>query len=110
MGQVEFAAAIVLAGLTAGGSIGSIMEAVAGRRLSFGAPFISREHLLRSLLATVFAGPFMLVNDALEAWRTGSVSLVAVASCLATACVWTAALGLVVVDVASGTASLLHSG
>ena len=58
-----------LAGLTLCGLVGSALELATGRRLSFGEPFVANGHVLRSLAATAGAGPFMLVNEALAAWR-----------------------------------------
>lgn len=96
-----------LAGLTLCGLAGSAMELAAGRRLSFGRPFVSPDHLVRSLAATAGAGPFMLVNEALAAWREGRVSAVFLAGCAGTAAGWTLATGIVAVDLALRAAALL---
>lgn len=96
-------------GLTVCGLAGSAMELAAGRRLAFVEPYVSPRHVVRSLAATAFAGPFMLANDALEARRERRISALALASCAFTAVLWTQALGIVTVAVASWATALLGS-
>lgn len=109
MGAMQLAAFAFLAGVTVCGLAGSAMELVAGRRLTFAEPYMARAHFLRSLAVTLFAGPFMLVNDALAAHRGRCVSTLALLSCMCTALVWTFAMGIVAVGVASWAAGLLSS-
>ena len=66
--------------------------------------------VLRSLAATAGAGPFMLVNDALDARREKRISTMALLSCGCTAIAWSLALGIVVLDIASWPLGLLGSG
>ncbi|MFD1983223.1 DUF6949 family protein [Mesorhizobium newzealandense] len=96
-------------GLTACGLAGSMMELVSGRKVAFTEPYVSPSHLLRSLLATACAGPFMLVNDALDARRERRISTLALMSCGCTAIAWALALGVVVLAIASWTVRLLGS-
>ena len=83
-----------LAGLTACGLVGTTMELACGRRLAFAEPYISHRHVVRSLAAATFAGPFMLVNDALTARRERRISLLGLLSCLCTSMLWALALGV----------------
>jgi hypothetical protein len=96
-----------LAGLTVSGLAGSVMELAAGRRLSFGEPFVSPRNVVRSLGSAAAAGPFMLVNDALKGWRGGAVSTMVLISCALTSLVWLLATGIVAIDLASRAACLL---
>ncbi|TPN48749.1 MULTISPECIES: hypothetical protein [unclassified Mesorhizobium] len=97
-------------GLTVCGLIGSTMELVSGRKVAFAEPYVSPSHVLRSLAATAGAGPFMLINDALDARRLNRISTVALLSCGCTAIAWSLALGVVVLAIASWTIRLLGSG
>jgi hypothetical protein len=94
-----------MAGLTLCGFLGTVMELAAGRRLSFTEPFVSHSHILRSLGSTAAAGPFMLVNDALDAWRCGHVSVGVALSCGLTSAVWALATGVVMLELAARTAA-----
>lgn len=89
-----------LAGLTACGLVSTVMELACGRRLAFVEPYVSSGHVVRSLAATAFAGPFMLVNDALAAHRDRRISLPGLLSCLCTAMLWATALGVLLVNLA----------
>ncbi|MER8692369.1 hypothetical protein NKI77_11760 [Mesorhizobium opportunistum] len=97
-------------GLTVCGVIGSTMELASGRKVAFAEPYVSPSHVLRSLAATAGAGPFMLINDALDARRQNRISTVALLSCGCTAIAWSLALGIVVLAIASWTIRLLGSG
>ncbi len=88
-----------LTGLTAGGLVSTAMEILCGRRLAFVEPYVSPDHVLRSLAATAFAGPFMLVNDAIAAWRDRRISFLGLLSCLCTAVLWALALGVVLLGI-----------
>jgi len=77
------------------------MELIAGRRVAFAEPYVSPAHVLRSLAATACAGPFMLVNAALDAYRDRRVSTVMLISCGCSAAVWALALGIVLIAIAS---------
>jgi uncharacterized protein DUF6949 len=96
-------------GLTACGLAGSTMELASGRKVAFAEPYVSPSHVLRSLLATACAGPFMLVNDALDARRERRISIMALMSCCCTAIAWSLALGVVVLAIASWAIRLLGS-
>jgi hypothetical protein len=97
-------------GLTVCGVTGSTMELVSGRKVAFAEPYVSASHVLRSLAVTACAGPFMLVNDALDARSERRISAVALLSCGCTAMAWALALGIVVLAIASWSIGLLGSG
>lgn len=84
-----------LTGLTACGLVGTMLELACGRRLAFVEPYIAPGHVVRSLAAAAFAGPFMLLNDAMAARRERRISLPGLLSCLCTAMLWAWALGMV---------------
>jgi hypothetical protein len=109
MGPLELTLFAFLVGLTACGLAGSAMELVSGRKVAFAEPYVSPSHVLRSLLATACAGPFMLVNDAIDARRERRISKIALMSCGCTAIAWVLALGVVVLAIASWTIRLLGS-
>jgi hypothetical protein len=109
MGPLELTLFAFLVGLTACGLAGSAMELVSGRKVAFAEPYVSPSHVLRSLLATACAGPFMLVNDAIDARRERRISTLALMSCGCTAIAWVLALGVVVLAIASWTIRLLGS-
>jgi hypothetical protein len=101
MGPVELLLFAFSVGLTACGLAGSAMELIAGRKVAFVEPYVSPAHVLRSLAATACAGPFMLVNDALDARRNRRISTVMLISCGCSAAVWALALGVVLIAIAS---------
>ena len=96
-------------GLTVCGLAGSAMELIAGRKVAFAEPYVSPAHVLRSLVATACAGPFMLVNDALDARRNRLISTAMLISCGCTAAIWALALGVVLIAIASWVAIPLGS-
>jgi len=110
MAQMELFLFAFLVGLTVCGLTGSMMELVSGRKVAFAEPYVSPAHVLRSLAATAGAGPFMLVNDALDARREKRISMIALLSCGCTAIAWSLALGIVVLAIASWAIGLLGSG
>ncbi|TPK98026.1 hypothetical protein FJ934_04655 [Mesorhizobium sp. B2-4-12] len=110
MGQIELTLFAFVVGLTACGLAGSAMELVSGRKVAFAEPYVSPSHVVRSLAATACAGPFMLVNDALDARRENRISTMALLSCGCTAITWSLVLGIVVLAIASWTIRLLGSG
>jgi hypothetical protein len=107
MTAVQLGAFAFLVGLTLCGLAGSIMELVSGRRLAFAAPYVTPAHVIRSLAMTAAAGPFMLVNDALDAHRQQVLSAAGLASCMCTAIIWLMALGVVTISVASVVGAVL---
>lgn len=109
MGPLELTLFAFVVGLTSCGLAGSAMELVSGRKVAFAEPYVSPSHVLRSLLATACAGPFMLVNDAIDARRERRISMIALMSCGCTAIAWSLALGVVVLAIASWTIRLLGS-
>ena len=90
----------LLVGLTAGGLVGSALEAATGARLRLGAPFIRRRGLALSLAVAAVTGPYMLVNEALAASRRGTLRPWGVAMAGALALAWLAATGVLIVELA----------
>jgi len=89
-----------LAGLTIAGLTGSAMELAAGTRLRLGAPFLDRRRIVLSMCASLAAGPFMLVNDALLARDERRIGGAALAVSLAVAMLWVMATGVVASELA----------
>ncbi|TGQ72858.1 MAG: hypothetical protein E5V49_18260 [Mesorhizobium sp.] len=110
MASLELTLFAFVVGLTTCGLVGSMMELLSGRKVAFVEPYVSPSHVLRSLAATAGAGPFMLLNDALDAQRQRRISMVALLSCGCTAIAWSLALGVVVLAIASWVVRLLGSG
>lgn len=108
MGPVELSLFAFAVGLTACGLAGSVMELISGRRLAFVEPYVSPAHILRSLAATACAGPFMFVNDALDARRQGRISTLALIFCGCTAMSWVLAQGVVLTAIASWASALVN--
>lgn len=94
---------VFLTGLTACGLVGTVLELACGRRLAFVEPYVSSDHVVRSLVAAAFAGPFMLLNDAMAARCERRISLLGLLSCLCTAMLWTFALGVVLLALVFAT-------
>ena len=109
MGPVELVLFAFAVGLTTGGLTGSAMELACGRRLAFVEPYVSPSHIVRSLVATACAGPFMLANDAVDARRQGRITTLALISCGCTAIAWALAQGVVLLAIASWANGLLGS-
>lgn len=93
---------LFLVGITPLGLAGSALELAWGQRLTLGGPFVDRRHLMRSLAATLAAGPFMLVNDGLA-----ERSLPGMGLRLALAAAWIFAAGVVCLDLVRAMPDLL---
>lgn len=87
-------------GLTVAGFAGSVMEIAAGARLCLAPPFVDRRRIALSLAASFAAGPYMLVNDALDARAARRIGLPALAACVAIALGWALATGIVATELA----------
>lgn len=87
-------------GLTIAGSAGSAMEIATGVPLRLAPPFVDRRRIALSLAASLAAGPFMLVNNALEARQHGRIGLPALSICLFIGAVWTLATGILATELA----------
>lgn len=94
-----------VAGLVIGGIVASLLELASGDQPSFAAPFFSRDHLGRFVLAVLVAGPFMLANDALQARRGGGLATGGLTCVLATASIWAWSIGMAAVGVVADVAS-----
>lgn len=96
-----------LAGVTFCGLAASLVELAAGARLSFRYPFVSSGHVWRSLAVTFASGPFILINEAVEAWRDGHTGPAALSLSFLTAFFWALCMGIVIVEVATMLAAAL---
>ncbi|MFN3548479.1 MAG: DUF6949 family protein [Mesorhizobium sp.] len=98
---------VFVSGLVAGGVAGVLLEIWSGRRLAFCEPFVTLRHPVRSLALAALAGPFMLFNEALDAFRARRAGWTTVGSSAALSLTWTFLTGIVVVDVAFFVGGLL---
>lgn len=88
------------AGVTLSGVAATVLEIAAGGRAGFRPPFIGRDRLAASLGTTLAAGPYMLGNEALAAWRAGIIGTLTLIAWGAVAAIWALASGVVVVELA----------
>ncbi|MBL8583270.1 MAG: hypothetical protein JNL61_13735 [Rhizobiaceae bacterium] len=93
----------LMVGITVAGLAGTILELAARRPVSFAEPFLSRARPLRSLFAAMLAGPLMLGNDALDAWRRSRISAWQLASSATVAFAWALATGIAVLGAVART-------
>lgn len=107
MDGLQLALFAFLAGLTFAGLAGSALELLFRRPVSLGMPFVSPDRILRSLGITLLAGPLMLANEALAAWRLGRIGLPMLAVCTVGACLWACAAGILILELAFCLAGLL---
>ena len=89
-----------MVGLTVCGLSGTLMEIASGTRLRMAEPFVSGRRPGLSLLASMAAGPFMLLNDAVAAQREGRIGPRGLAAAFATASVWTLSMGILTTELA----------
>lgn len=101
MTTVQLLSFALLVGITACGIFAAMLELGAGTAVRFAEPFMSRSRPLRSLLAAACAGPFMLANDTLEAWRDGRISGAALSTSALICAVWALVAGVVVLGAAA---------
>ncbi len=87
-------------GLAVSGMVASVLGAAANLRAGFYPPFVQRDRVLISLLATMFAGPVMLFNAAYDRWRDGDLASLTFVIAVGIAAVWTMALGILVTELA----------
>ncbi len=98
---------VFLSGLVFSGIGGTVLEMWGGRRLAFSDPFVSRQHVVRSLWMTAMTGPFMLVNEAASALRERRIGVPSLFSCVLLSLTWVFLTGIVVLDVAFFLSDLL---
>jgi hypothetical protein len=94
MDHIATVAFAFLVGLTLCGIAGSLLELSAGEKLSFAAPFFRRLHWLSFVLAVITAGPFMLLNDAVDARKAGTLTATGLIGCGLTVTIWATAIGI----------------
>ncbi len=98
---------VFVSGLVAGGVAGVLLEIWSGRRLAFAEPFVTMQRPVRSVALAALAGPFMLFNEALQAFRARRAGWPTVAGMAALSLTWAFLTGIVVVDVAFFVRGLL---
>lgn len=101
MSPIAFVAFAFLVGLVPLGVSASILECATGRPVGFSRPLVSGRAPFRTVLVTGLAGPFMLANDALRAYRGGVISVWTLMPMAAAALCWVLAVGLAMVASAS---------
>jgi hypothetical protein len=101
MNDPEIIVFAFLVGLVINGLAGTLIELRTGRPASFAAPLFAPERPLRSLALSTAAGPWMLVNDAINARRERTIGRFVLFSCFATSIFWTLAMGIVLLDFAT---------
>lgn len=95
------------AGLTLSGIAASMLELATGRRAGFRPPFIERGRILSSVASAAAAGPYMLGNEALAAWREGIIGRRALAFWTGIAAAWALASGVILVELALAADGLI---
>jgi hypothetical protein len=101
MDALALAAFVFLAGLTASGLAGTMIEMMAGARLSLGEPFVSQASVGRSLVLVLLAGPYMVANDAIRANREKRISASGMAGIFAVCGAWLFATGVLILGTVS---------
>ena len=94
MDALAATAFVFLVGLTLSGFGGTVIELVAGRRLSLRHPFVSAGDISRTIVLVLLAGPFMVMNEALAALEEQRAGIVLFAATLSFCCLWLLADGL----------------
>jgi hypothetical protein len=101
MDALALAAFAFLAGLTTSGLAGTAIEMFAGKRLSLGKPFVCDDNVSRSLVLVLLAGPYMVGNDAMRAYRQQRIGAGGLAGLLAVCGAWLFATGVLILGAAS---------
>jgi len=91
-----------LAGIAVSGLSASVLELAFGAPARFANPFVSRRRVARSLLVTAVAGPMMLFNESLQAWRNSDLRPGPALGVVVVANIWVLASGILAIQ-------LLHS-
>lgn len=76
----------------------SALELAFGARARFSTPFVSRTRIARSLLVTAAAGPVMLLNESLDAWRASDLRPLAALGAAIVANIWVLASGILTIQ------------
>ncbi|MBZ0163658.1 MAG: hypothetical protein K8H74_13230 [Notoacmeibacter sp.] len=87
-----------LTGITVSGLSASVLELAFGARARFATPFVSRGSVARSLLVTAVAGPVMLFNESLDAWRASDLRPLAALGAAIIANIWVLASGILTIQ------------
>ena len=109
MQTVALFAYALATGLTLAGLAGTMIELVSGRRLGFRPPLVTSQRFAVSLALTLAAGPFMLGNEALAAWRDKMIDPFVLGLCALAAGIWSLASRILKLQHALAGSSLLGS-
>lgn len=96
-----------LAGLTVAGIISTLVEIATRVPVAFAEPHLSPRRIVRSVALTALAGPYMLGNEALDAFRRGTINAARLATYTMVAGTWALALGVLLLSLASAMLDLL---
>jgi hypothetical protein len=87
-----------LVGSAFSGLIGAAAELRAGARAGMRPPFLTHDHIFRSLGLTLAAGSYLLVSELRAARGKGRVSVPLVLAGIAVASIWALATGILLVE------------
>ncbi|MBX3579847.1 MAG: hypothetical protein KF723_21810 [Rhizobiaceae bacterium] len=107
MGSLAPALFAFLAGLTVAGLVATLVEIATRVPVAFAEPHLSPRRIVRSVALTAVAGPYMLGNEALDAFHRGTINAVRLATYAMVAATWALALGVLVLSLASSVLDLL---
>lgn len=94
MEAIAPAAFAFLVGLTVAGIVATLTEIVTDEPLCFAEPHLSPSRIVRSVALTAVAGPFMLGNEALSAFRRGTINSARLVVYGLVGCTWALSLGV----------------
>jgi hypothetical protein len=96
-----------LTGMSVAFASGYLGQWITGAEACFAAPFVNRDHLLRSLAVTAVSGPFLLIGELARARAHGAVPKTVSAVAIAFAGLWMVALGIVTLSASQMFAAAL---
>ncbi len=98
-----------LCGLAIASACGYYAQWREGVPAGFRPPFVTRERMVRSIVLSVFAGPFLLTNELRAAWRMRDVSATWIVAGAGIASAWMLASGIVILGVSEQIAGALRA-
>ena len=98
MPQAALFAYAYLVGTAFSALIGAAAELRAGAEAGMRPPFLSRQHIFRSLSLTLAAGSYLLVSELRAARGKGQVTVPFVLAGVAFASIWALATGILLVE------------
>jgi hypothetical protein len=98
MPDVALFAYAYLVGSAFSGLIGAAAELRAGAKAGMRPPFLTHDHIFRSLGLTLAAGSYLLVSELRSARGKGQVSVPTVLTGITFASIWALATGILLVE------------